>query len=62
MQAIIKDAQVRKWIDLTNPEVGTSLDYIMSKVAAVTPSLKTSILTTPVAAAENLALCKLYFS
>lgn len=62
VQAIIKDAQVRKWIDFTNPEVSASLDYIMTKVAAVTPALKASILTTPVALSENLALRKLYFS
>ncbi|MFZ3001585.1 MAG: hypothetical protein WA071_14760 [Undibacterium umbellatum] len=62
VQAIIKDAQVRKWIDLANPEVSASLDYIMTKVAAVTPALKASILSTPVNASENLAVCKLYFS
>ncbi len=62
VQAIIKDAQVRKWIDLKNPNVPTSLDYIMTKVAALTGSLKTNILTTPVAPEENLALRKLYFS
>lgn len=62
VRAIMSDVQIRKWIDLQNPEVASSLAYIGSKVAAVTPALQTAILTTPVTAEENLALRKLYFS
>lgn len=62
VQAIIKDVQIRKWLDLKLPEVAQSLAYVGSKVPAVDVALQSSILTTPVADAENLALRKLYFS
>lgn len=62
VQAMIKDIQIRKWIDLKLPEIQQSLAYIGSKVPAVTPALQTSILTNKVTDAENLALRKLYFS
>ncbi len=62
VQAIIKDTQIRKWIDLRLTEVAQSLAYVGSKVPAVTAALQTAILTTPVSPSENLALRKLYFS
>ena len=62
VQAILKDTQVRKWLDLKLPEIAQSVDYVASVVPAVTPELKEAILTTPVAEHENLALRKLYFS
>ena len=62
VQAILKDVQIRKWIDLKLPEVAQSVAYIGTKVAAVTPEVRASILETPVAEYENLALRKLYFS
>ena len=62
VQAIIKDTQVRKWLDLNLPEIEQSVQYLASKVPAVTPELKEAILNTPVAEHENLALRKLYFS
>lgn len=62
VKAILQDIQVRKWIDLQRADVTTSLAYVGSKVSAVTPELQTTILTTPVVEAENLALRKLYFS
>jgi hypothetical protein len=61
VKAILTDVQIRKWIDLRLPEVATSLAYIGTKVAAVTGTLQTAILTTPVAGTENLALRKLFF-
>ena len=61
VQAIIKDVQIRKWLDLKLPEVAQSLAYVGSKVAAVTPAVQAAVLNTPVAAAENLALRRLYF-
>ena len=62
VQAIIKDTQVRKWLDLKLPEIASALAYIGTKVPGVTPELQQSILNTPVAEADNLALRKLYFS
>ena len=62
VQAIIKDTQVRKWLDLKLPEIASALAYIGTKVTSVTQELQESILKTPVAEADNLALRKLYFS
>ena len=62
VQAIIKDTQVRKWLDLKLPEIASALAYIGTKVPVVTQKLQQSILNTPVAETENLALRKLYFS
>ena len=62
VQAIIKDTQARKWLDLKLPEIASSVAYIGTKVPAVTQGLQQSILNTPVAETENLALRKLYFS
>ena len=61
VQAILKDIQVRKWIDLKISEVQQSLIYVASKVPEVTEELQDYILNTPVADHENLALRKLYF-
>lgn len=61
VQAILKDIQVRKWIDLKIPEVSQSLVYVASKIPSVTQELQESILNTPVADSENLALRKVYF-
>ena len=62
VQAIIKDTQVRKWLDLKLPEITSAVAYVGTKVPAVTQELQQSILNTPVAETENLALRKLYFS
>ena len=62
VQAIIKDTQVRKWLDLKLPEIASALAYVGTKVPSVTQELQESILNTPVAETENLALRKLYFS
>lgn len=62
VQAIIKDTQVRKWLDLRLPEIAQSVAYVASKVPAVTEEVKSNVLHTPVAEHENLALRKLYFS
>ena len=61
VQAIIKDTQVRKWLDLRLPEIAQSVEYVASKVPAVTEEVKNNVLYTPVAEHENLALRKLYF-
>ena len=62
VQAILKDTQVRKWLDLKLPEIASSVAYIGTKVPALTANLQQSILNTPVEEKENLALRKLYFS
>ena len=62
VQAILKDTQIRKWLDLKLPEMAQSVAYVGTKVPAVTVELQAAILTTPVAPSENLALRKLYFS
>ena len=62
VKAIVQDMMARKWIDLQRADVASSLAYIGSVVAALTPAIQTAILATPVSAEENLALRKLYFS
>lgn len=62
VRALVTDLQVRKWIDLQRPDVALGIDLLTTKSVGVTAALKDSILTTPVAAAENLALRKTYFS
>ena len=62
VQAILKDTQVRKWLDLKLPEIASAVAYIGTKVPALTANLQQSILNTPVEEKENLALRKLYFS
>ena len=61
VRAILQDLQVRKWIDLQRADVAQGLAYVGTVVAAVTPALQATIMTTPVAAQENLALRRLYF-
>ena len=62
VQAILKDTQVRKWLDLKLPEIVSAVAYIGTKVPALTAERQQSILNTPVEETENLALRKLYFS
>ena len=62
VQAILKDTQVRKWIDLRLPEIEQSVQYIASKVPELTTELQDQIVNTKPAEHENLALRKLYFS
>lgn len=61
VKAILSDVSIRKWLDLKRPDVASSLAYIGSKVPAVDATLQATILTTPVAHEENVALRKLYF-
>ena len=62
VKAILADLQVRKWIDLQREDVFLGLQYVGSVVPEVTAELQATIMTTPVAEVENLALRKLYFS
>lgn len=62
VQAILRDVQVRKWLDLNRPDVAQSLAYIGTKVTDLTPALQSAIITTPVTAEENMALRITYFS
>lgn len=60
VQALIKDLQIRKWIDLQNVQVAQGLDILISKTL-ITTTDKTNILNTPISSDENMALRKLYF-
>ena len=62
VQAILRDVQARKWIDLKRPDVAQALALISTKVSGVTPELIDAVLNTPVTQEENFALRKLYFS
>ena len=62
VQAVLKDTQVRKWLDLKLPEIEQSVQYIASKVPELTVQLQAQIVNTKPAEHENLALRKLYFS
>ena len=62
VKAIVQDMLARKYIDLKRTDVAQGLAYIGSVVPALTGAIQTAILTTPVSAADNLALRKLYFS
>lgn len=62
VQAILKDTQVRKWLDLRLPEIEQSVQYVASKVPELTVQLQEQIVNTKPAEHENLALRKLYFS
>ena len=63
VQALVKDLQVRKWIDLQRADVASGIDALIALgVPGMTTALKTAVLTTPVTAEENFALRKVYFS
>lgn len=63
VQAIVKDSQVRKWIDLQHPAVAQGIDALIAlAVPGVDAAMKAIILETPVAPAEQSALRKVYFS
>jgi len=63
VQALVKDLQIRKWIDLQRADVAAGIDALIALgVAGVDGALKTAVLTTPVTAGENEALRKVYFS
>lgn len=70
VMAFDKDLGRRKWIDLQRADVAMALNYLAGHTipgvgtiaaAILTDAEVTTILTTPVAASENLALRKLYF-
>lgn len=61
IQAVLKDIQIRKWIDLKRPDVLQVVQYIASVIPAVAPLVPT-IIYTPVSYEENLALRRLYFT
>lgn len=61
VQAILRDVQVRKWVDLTREDVATALAYISSIIPALTPEIIANVIHLPVEDAENMALRKQYF-
>ena len=62
VQAITKDTQIRKWLDLSLPEIEQAVQYIASKIPELTAELQDQIVNTKPAEHENLALRKLYFT
>ena len=61
-QAVVKDAQIRKWIDLKHPSVAAGIDALIAAgVTGVTADLKAAILNTVPTSDEGMALRKLYF-
>lgn len=63
VSALVRDLQVRKWIDLKRADVAQGIDALIALgVPGVTAELKTFVLTTPVTAEENFALRRVYFS
>lgn len=62
IKALIKDIQIRKWVDLKLPGLRQLLEMAASIVPELTEEIIESILETPVSDFENLALRKLYFS
>jgi hypothetical protein len=61
VQAIIKDAQIRKWIDLKKVDIAQALSYISSVVPELTQEIIDNVLHLPVEDFENIALRKTYF-
>lgn len=61
VQALVKNLEARKWIELQRPEVATGLDLLIAK-ELITEEQKTAILTTPIDFEEQRALVKMYFS
>lgn len=62
VQAVVKDLQVRKWADLTNPDLADGINLLISKsISGVDADLRDWILATPAGVGENDALRKDYF-
>lgn len=62
VQALVRDLQIRKWVDLQRADVAAGIDALIEiGVAGVDAALKAAVLTTPVTPAENEALRKVYF-
>ena len=61
VQAILKDVQIRKWIDLKVPEAAQGIYYISTVVPEMNEAMVDTILNTPVAEHENSVLRRLYF-
>ncbi len=59
--ALVKDAQVRNWIDLADPAVGQGIDLIIS-AGGIAGVDKNAILNAPVKPKEQTVLMKVYFS
>ena len=62
VQAILTDVSVRKWVDLSLPEIVKAMTVLGMKIPSVTQDVKTGVLRLPVMPEENFALRKLYFS
>lgn len=62
VRALVQDVMSRKWVDLQRADVASGIDLLISKaISGVDGTLKTAVMTTPVAEHENSALRRLYF-
>lgn len=60
--AIVKNGNIRKYIDLKNPAVLTQLKVLQSYIPSITDDLIATMLNTPVRPEENRALRIDYFN
>ena len=61
-KALVTDCMVRRWIDLRRTDLPGAIDMLIATgIPGVTTSLKESVLGTPVAAEENMALRVAFF-
>lgn len=57
VRAIVQDVSIRKWVDLSRPDVAAGIDAIIALgVPGVDAELKNTILTSPVLCNENSAV------
>mgnify|MGYP006155398397 CR=1 FL=1 len=61
VQALLRDIQVRKWVDLQRADVAQGVGMLVAK-ALLTQAEADAILQTPVTSTEQRALVKGYFS
>lgn len=62
VQAVVKDLQVRKWVDLQRSDVAAGINLLIAKgISGVNTALRDWIVSTSAEPIENLALRKTYF-
>jgi hypothetical protein len=61
IKGIIRDLNIRQWVDLTRLEVIQAVNFISTIVPSLTQDLKVSVLTDPVTPDEQFALRKVFF-
>lgn len=59
VRVIVEDVRVRKWVDLSRPDVSQAIDVLISK-GLCSPAVKYEVLTAPVMPIEQMALMATY--